>query len=757
MEIDLKQPSLPFYLWICLLALVLFPSLTGAQTTAAGEWTWVGGNNAFGGPCANGIPCESGQTLGNVGVYGTLGVPAAGNIPGSRSGSSTWVDSAGNLWLFGGYGIDSANTLGQLNDLWKFTPSTNEWTWMSGSSTILSSCTPITGGYEYCGLLGVYGTLGVPAAENVPAGRSEASSWIDSSGNFWLFGGTDPGSELLNDLWEYFPSSNEWAWIGGAIPPANSCTANCVPPGVYDTLGTPNAANMPAGRYGASNWTDNNGNLWLFAGLGGDYEHTGLNDLMEFVPSANEWTWIGGSDPTSQSNTGTAGVYGTLGVYAPGNIPGSRVGASYWTDSGGNFWLLGGTVILPVSGEFSVQNDLWEFSPSMNMWAWMGGQNTPSNCTTVEGQEGCNGNPGVYGTLGVPAAGNIPGARSNASTWTDKSNHLWLFGGDGFNDLWVLEPAANEWAWMGGTNPETSSQSPQPGVYGTLGVPATGNVPGGRNEAATWTDRSGDFWLFGGNNAPNDLWVYKPPASAATPAFSVAAGTYTAIQDVTITDSTANAAVYYTTDGSAPTTSSTVYSSPIAVASTETLQAVAIATNVLTSAVASAAYTINVLPPDFSIAGSTGSIAVTAGGSGTATISVSPQGGFASAVTFGCSGLPAGASCTFSPASVTPPGTVSTSVTITTSAATAQERRNGFPVLPESALAIALCGFGMRKRRRLQVLLLLALSAAGLNLLSGCGGGSSGSSTAPPVTSTVTVTATSGALSHTITISLTVN
>src|ERR1700723_967670 len=394
---------------------------------------------------------------------------------------------------------------------------------------------------------------------------------------------------------------------------------------------------------------------------------------MEFVPSANEWTWIGGSDPTSLSNTGASGVYGTLGVYAPGNIPGGRVGASYWTDSGGNFWLLGGTVILPVSGEFSVENDLWEFSPSMNMWAWMGGQNAPSNCTTFEGQQSCSGNTGVYGTLGVPAAGNIPGARSNASTWTDRSNHLWLFGGDGFNDLWVFEPAANEWAWMGGTNPETSSQSPQPGVYGTLGVPATGNAPGGRNGAATWTDRRGNFWLFGGNNAPNDLWVYEPSASAATPAFSVAGGTYPAIQDVTITDSTANAAVYYTTDGSAPTTSSMVYSGPIAVASTETLQAIAIATNVLSSAVARAGYTNNVFPPAFSIAGSPGSISVTAGGSGTATISVSPQGGFASAVTFGCSGLPAGASCSFSPASVTPPGTVSTSVTITTSAATAQE------------------------------------------------------------------------------------
>ena len=36
---------------------------------------------------------------------------------------------------------------------------------------------------------GVYGTLGVPAAPNIPGGRTNAVSWTDNSGNFWLFGG----------------------------------------------------------------------------------------------------------------------------------------------------------------------------------------------------------------------------------------------------------------------------------------------------------------------------------------------------------------------------------------------------------------------------------------------------------------------------------------------------------------------------------------------------------------------------------------
>jgi hypothetical protein len=81
-----------------------------------------------------------------------------------------------------------------------------------------------------------------------------------------------------------------------------------------------------------------------------------------------------------------------------------------------------------------------------------------------------------------------------------------------------------------------------------------------------------------------------PPA--ATPTFSPAAGTYASAQSVTISDSTSGATIYYTTNGTTPSTSSSVYSSPITVASTETLEAMATATGYSQSAVGSAAYTI---------------------------------------------------------------------------------------------------------------------------------------------------------------------
>ena len=79
----------------------------------------------------------------------------------------------------------------------------------------------------------------------------------------------------------------------------------------------------------------------------------------------------------------------------------------------------------------------------------------------------------------------------------------------------------------------------------------------------------------------------------ATPKFSPSAGTYSAAQTVSLSDTTAKATIYYTTNGTAPTTSSTKYTGAISVSSTQTIQAMAIAQNYTQSAVATATYTIN--------------------------------------------------------------------------------------------------------------------------------------------------------------------
>jgi hypothetical protein len=79
---------------------------------------------------------------------------------------------------------------------------------------------------------------------------------------------------------------------------------------------------------------------------------------------------------------------------------------------------------------------------------------------------------------------------------------------------------------------------------------------------------------------------------AATPNFTPAGGTYLAGQTVSLSDTTAGASIYYTTDGSAPGLTSNLYSSAIVVTGTETINAVAIASGFLQSPVATATYTI---------------------------------------------------------------------------------------------------------------------------------------------------------------------
>jgi Glycoside hydrolase family 44/Bacterial Ig-like domain (group 3) len=86
--------------------------------------------------------------------------------------------------------------------------------------------------------------------------------------------------------------------------------------------------------------------------------------------------------------------------------------------------------------------------------------------------------------------------------------------------------------------------------------------------------------------------------------------------------------------------------------------------NPSTSAVA----TVTVEPApaaDYSLSLSSSALSVTAGGSGKLSLSVTPENGFKQAVSFACSGLPASASCSFSPQSVTPSsGPVTTALTV---------------------------------------------------------------------------------------------
>ncbi len=81
--------------------------------------------------------------------------------------------------------------------------------------------------------------------------------------------------------------------------------------------------------------------------------------------------------------------------------------------------------------------------------------------------------------------------------------------------------------------------------------------------------------------------------SCAAPTFSPAAGTYSEAQNVVLSTTTEGATIYYTIDGSDPTTASTQYTAPIAVSQTTTIKAIAAKEGFDNSSVATATYTIS--------------------------------------------------------------------------------------------------------------------------------------------------------------------
>jgi Legume lectin domain/Chitobiase/beta-hexosaminidase C-terminal domain len=101
--------------------------------------------------------------------------------------------------------------------------------------------------------------------------------------------------------------------------------------------------------------------------------------------------------------------------------------------------------------------------------------------------------------------------------------------------------------------------------------------------------------------------------TATAPIFSPAAGSYTAAQSVTISTPTPGASIHYTTDGSTPTASSTLYSKAITVSATQTIKALAVASGYSNSSISAGTYTIS--SPS---SGGTGSGGVSLGGGFTA-------------------------------------------------------------------------------------------------------------------------------------------
>ena len=440
----------------------------GPEESTTG-WTWVSGSD----------------TAGEAGVYGTKGTASASNFPGARGWHLAAADPAGKVWLFGGQGYDATDVNGHLNDLWKYDPTTQEWTWISGSDV---NSAP-----------GVYGVMGTSSPATVPGARDSCAYCMDSSGRLWVFGGFGfdrfDADGNLNDLWMFDSASLEWTWMSGGS------TVDQV--GTYGTKGVPAPSNVPGSRFRSLSWVDASGKIWLFGGHGVDAAGRvgDLNDLWEYDPTTNEWTWVAGSELNGQS-----GIYGTKGSAAPDNYPGSRDAPIGWRDSNDRVWIFGGTGY-DRTGQTGQLNDLWRYDPATLQWTWVSGSDTINQA-------------GVYGTQGTASASNAPGGTDGENSWLDSNGKFWFFGGNGYdeagtlgllNDLWKFDPTSSQWTWISGT--KTAGRRP---VYGTKGVRALSNSPGGRFHASVWLNASGELVLFGGQgrdahgalNYLNDFWKY---------------------------------------------------------------------------------------------------------------------------------------------------------------------------------------------------------------------------------------------------------
>src|SRR6195256_2517539 len=208
----------------------------------------------------------------------------------------------------------------------------NDWSWFDGSNSAdqkgtFTTPTPVPPTFD----------------SDSPGGRKYPATWTDSSGNLWLFGGfgltftpgvTPPATDL-NDMWEYTGTQN---YFGSY----NNIWRNLIP---AFTAG-------PAARTGAVTWTQPGagGDLFLFGGENGGGAF--YNDVWRYNISSNTWTRVSGGANLN-------GVYGTQGVAAAGNFPGSRWGATGRIDASGKVWIFGGFGYDSTSATPGLPHDLW--------------------------------------------------------------------------------------------------------------------------------------------------------------------------------------------------------------------------------------------------------------------------------------------------------------------------------------------------------------------------------------------------------------
>ena len=328
----------------------------------------------------------------------------------------------------------------------------------------------------------------------------------------------------------------------------------------------------------------------VFSVPSGNYTSPQSVSLTDATPNAAIYYTLDGSTPTASSTAYTAPISVALtetisAIAILGASSSPVVNAAYTINQ---------TIAAPV---FSVPSGNYASAQSVSLT-----EATPSAA--------------IYYTLdgSTPTASSTPYTAPISVTKTETISAIAILGASSspvVNAAYTINQtvAAPVFSVPSGNYASAQSVSltdvtPNAAIYYTLdgSTPTASSTPYTALISVTKTEVINAVAILGATSSPVVSAAYTINDTVAPPVFSLASGTYTSAQMVSITDATANATIHYTTDGTMPTASSTAYTGPIAVGQTQTISAIAVV-NTNSSTITSATYTINVpvAAPVFSI------------------------------------------------------------------------------------------------------------------------------------------------------------
>jgi hypothetical protein len=387
-------------------------------------------------------------------------------------------------------------------------------------------------------------------------------------------------------------------------------------------------ATVPTGTKGGGVWqsgrppaVDGLGNVYVFTGNGYQSGYNGTNAFSESVLKLNpanqlalvDWftpsNWsaldgqdldLGSSGPLVVPNTspallaggGKAGTFYLLNTSNLGQFSSTNAGALEVMSAAPQF--RGG----PVYWQRSVANGgpvLYHWGPNDNVKTYaFNGSTFPATPT----QQGTNMPVYPGGILSISANADKPGTgilwattAASGNLFDDATDPGILYAMDANNVSTVL--------WSSNGNPTRDAL----GNFAKF-VPPT--IANGKVYVATFSNKVAVYGLLA-------------TSTAATPGFNPLPGSYPGPQQVTITDGTPGAVIHYTTNGMAPTSTSATYvaGTPLTIASTETVQAIAVASGYNNSAIGGGTYAISAPGTTVSVSLSTAANVVGIGTAGT--------------------------------------------------------------------------------------------------------------------------------------------